>query len=137
MTTVVDASVAVRWFVHESGHAQALALLDHQDDLFAPDCIVPEVVGAVWERIRNGRICGDHGSAIVAAITSGVPSLLPVAEFAEEALRHTAKMDRFPHLAFYLSAAESLNADFVSADEAVVRIACEVFDPERIRLLSD
>ena len=41
---MVDSSVVVKWFVRELGHGQALALLDHQDELFAPDVIVPEVI---------------------------------------------------------------------------------------------
>ena len=48
MRAVVDSSVVVKWFVRELGHDQALALLDHQDELFAPDVIVSEVIDAVF-----------------------------------------------------------------------------------------
>ncbi|MDE0781017.1 MAG: type II toxin-antitoxin system VapC family toxin, partial [Alphaproteobacteria bacterium] len=99
MNAVVDSSVVVKWFVRELGHNQALALLDHQDVLFAPDVIVPEVIDAVWARIIAGKIGNDQGSAIVTAITSGVPTLVPVSDLADEAFQAALKMNRLAHLA--------------------------------------
>ena len=43
---VVDASVAVNWYVPEVGSAQAAALLDSDAELLAPDLLVAHV----WER---------------------------------------------------------------------------------------
>ena len=46
MTFVVDASVALKWFVEEDGSERAAALLASKDLLIAPDLIVPEVCDA-------------------------------------------------------------------------------------------
>jgi len=140
MTTVVDASVAIRWFVQGVDHDRALTLLDRQDELFAPDCIVPDLVEEIWERIAGGAISNTQGSAIVAAVTSGVPAILPTADFAEEALCKGAGMAqdlKSRHLAFYLCCAEMLSANFISAEKTIVQAARKILDPERVFHLSD
>jgi predicted nucleic acid-binding protein len=43
---VVDAGIALKWFIEEEGTAQAAALLIGQDMLIAPDLIVAEVANA-------------------------------------------------------------------------------------------
>lgn len=136
MNAVVDSSVVVKWFVRECGHDQALALLDHQDELFAPDVIVPEIIDAVWTRIVAGEIGNDQGSAIVTAITSGVPTLVPVSDLADDAFRVALKMDRSAYLATYFVCAQSLDADFVTADEDAALMARERLGEDRVTLLS-
>jgi predicted nucleic acid-binding protein len=136
MIAVVDSSVAIKWFVREHGHDQALALLDRQDELFAPDVIVSDVIDAVWARIVAGHIGNDQGSAIVAAVTSGVPALVPVSDFAEEAFQTALGMGRLAHLAMYLACVESLDAGFVTADEETAVMAREKLGAERVTLLS-
>ena len=39
---VVDASVAVKWFVQEDGHLPATQLLEHGLAIMAPDLIFPK-----------------------------------------------------------------------------------------------
>jgi predicted nucleic acid-binding protein len=53
---VVDASVAVKWFLVEPGDREALALLDGDEPLIAPELVVAEVVNAVWKRLVSGGI---------------------------------------------------------------------------------
>jgi predicted nucleic acid-binding protein len=137
MNAVVDSSVVVKWFVRELGHGQALALLDHQDELFAPDVIVPEVIDAVWARIVAGEIGNDQGSAIVTAITSGVPALVPVSDLADDALKVALKMDRSAYLAVYFACAESLDASFVTANKDAAQLAREKLGEDRVTLLSE
>lgn len=136
MNAVVDSSVVVKWFVRELGHDQALALLDHQDELFAPDVIVPDVIDAVWARIVAGEIGNDQGSAIVTAITSGVPTLVPVSDLADDVFKVALNMNRLAHLATYLTCAQSLDANFVTADEDAALVARESLGEDRVTLLS-
>ncbi|NQV80666.1 MAG: type II toxin-antitoxin system VapC family toxin [Alphaproteobacteria bacterium] len=136
MIAVVDSSVAIKWFVREQGHDQALALLDRQDELFAPDVIVSDVIDAVWLKIVSGQIGNDQGSAIVAAVTSGVPALLRVSDFAEEAFQAALGMSRLAHLAVYFACVETLDGGFVTADEEAASVARERLGDERVTLLS-
>lgn len=55
VTFVVDASVALKWFVSEQGVSQAAALLAGLDALIVPDLIVAEVVNAACSGVSPGR----------------------------------------------------------------------------------
>ena len=55
MTLVVDASVALKWFVDEDGSDRAVALLDGDEPLIAPDLVVAEVCNAAWKSLRRRR----------------------------------------------------------------------------------
>ena len=53
MPSVIDASVAFKWFVPEVDEDKALALLDAPVTLVAPDLIFAEVANAMWVRLRK------------------------------------------------------------------------------------
>jgi predicted nucleic acid-binding protein len=56
--TVVDASVVVKWFLHEPRRAEALTLLHlYQEEritLVAPILLVAEVANVLSKRVRRG-----------------------------------------------------------------------------------
>ncbi|WP_133510473.1 type II toxin-antitoxin system VapC family toxin [Candidatus Thiosymbion oneisti] len=56
MSLVVDASVALKWFVPETGHEAAIALLRNDGDLLAPDWLLIEVANALWKQWRRNAI---------------------------------------------------------------------------------
>ena len=47
---VVDASVAIKWFVREALHEEALRLVDNPDAMQAPDLLVVEVTNIAWKK---------------------------------------------------------------------------------------
>ena len=49
---VVDASVAVKWFLVEAGSEAAPALLETESEIVGPDLLLIEVAGAIVRR-RN------------------------------------------------------------------------------------
>ena len=77
MNVVVDASVAVKWFVHEELHTEALSLLDQQEALCAPDLLVPEVTNIAWKKVVRGEIESSQGHQIAMDIRTTVPALYP------------------------------------------------------------
>jgi predicted nucleic acid-binding protein len=56
VTFVVDASVAVKWILPESGSSAAAALRKLNDDLSAPSLIAVEVGNALWKAVRRGSV---------------------------------------------------------------------------------
>lgn len=59
MSLVVDASVALKWFVPDPGHEAALAILkadDAEPQLLAPDWLLVEVANALWKQWRRQAI---------------------------------------------------------------------------------
>ncbi|HEX4158156.1 MAG TPA: type II toxin-antitoxin system VapC family toxin [Rhizomicrobium sp.] len=49
MTLVIDSSVAAKWFLEESGSAEAEAL-QLRDDVIASDLLIPEVLNTIWKK---------------------------------------------------------------------------------------
>jgi predicted nucleic acid-binding protein len=67
MTVVVDASVAVKWFINENGRERALRVLD-TTDRHAPDLIVAEVGNVTWKKTILGEITQAQARFICASL---------------------------------------------------------------------
>lgn len=55
MSYVVDASVAIKWFVTEDLHEHALTLFDQPETLIAPDLICLEIANVAWKKAKRAR----------------------------------------------------------------------------------
>ncbi len=55
MTLVIDSSVAIKWFVVEPLHQEAVAMLDAEDQMIAPSIILAEVANGLWRKVRLGE----------------------------------------------------------------------------------
>ena len=61
--TVVDASIAVKWFFPEPGTKAAQALLSGSQKLTAPALIRIEVTAALTRKARTGEILPEDAGA--------------------------------------------------------------------------
>jgi len=75
-TLAIDASVAVKWYVPETGHAAAAAILERGDPLVAPDLLVAEFGNVLWKKVRRGELSQSESEAIIDAFTSSCPIAL-------------------------------------------------------------
>lgn len=116
MTRVVDASVALRWYVESPASAAAQALLAGDEPLVAPDLVVAEVTNAAWKLVRAGEIDEDHGAAIAGAVGSAFSLLVPATELAGRAFRLAHRLDHPVYDCLYLALAERDGAAVVTAD---------------------
>jgi predicted nucleic acid-binding protein len=137
MTLVVDASVAIKWFVRETLHDDALRLLDDPDALHAPDLLVPEVTNIAWKKVVRGEIDTDQASAIVHAIRHGIPILYPSVLLHERALGLALMLNHPVYDCLYLACAETLNGMLVSADAAFLNAARKAGFGDLLHLLGD
>lgn len=64
---VVDASVAVKWYVPEENSDAAEMLLGGSHELHAPDLILPEFGNIIWKKIGRREITPTNGRQIVEA----------------------------------------------------------------------
>jgi len=56
---VVDASVAIKWLLEESGTRPAVRLLAERRPLLAPDLMLIEAANALWKKVRRGEMPGQ------------------------------------------------------------------------------
>lgn len=119
---VVDASVAVRWFIHGPGSDRA-ASRQEQTDLVAPDLICAEVGNALWRYLRRGDINADEAAAILAMLPANFGRLVPSAELVAEALRIAGAVDHPIYDCLYLALARREQAQLVTLDRSLAEIA--------------
>ena len=116
MDLVVDASVAVKWFVEEDQSDLAALVLAGDDPLHAPRLLASEVSSALWRKALRGEM--ELGNA-----RTGMASLarMPITWHADETLaaeclRLAAAFDRSVYDCLYLALAYRLGARLVTAD---------------------
>jgi predicted nucleic acid-binding protein len=62
---VVDASVAIKWFVPEVHHQAARRLLREGFELLSPDLVRPEVGNVLWKKWRRGELSAGEAVAVL------------------------------------------------------------------------
>lgn len=117
---VVDASVAVKWVVEESGSAEALELLERHP-LSSPDLLIAECANILWKKVKRSEL--DQDEAIMAArlIQMSDVEILPTRALMERALQLAVEFDHAAYDCIYLSLALENDWSFVTADERLVR----------------
>jgi predicted nucleic acid-binding protein len=111
---VVDASVAVKWFVPEPGSAEAEALIAADLARAAPEQIAVEVGQALFRHHRAGRITLDHVRSSVRKLHKTVntsPTWL-----VDDAVEISAACGCSLYDALYVAAAERWDCHLVTAD---------------------
>jgi len=121
MSFVIDASVALKWFVAEALSDVAEELLLSPADLHAPDLLVVEVTNAAWKKVLRGEIGRSQAKLMAVAIHRGGPTLYPSELFIERALEIALVLDHPVYDCLYLACAESLEASLVTTDARLLR----------------
>ena len=116
MGLIVDASVAVKWFIDETASEAAHLILDREPDLLAPDLLVVEVCNAAWRRTRSGDISQAQCRAIADRITKAPVELRATASLAPAATSIALALDHAIYDCFYLALAEVERVRLVTAD---------------------
>ncbi len=121
MTRVIDASVALKWFVEEDGTAQAAALLAGSDWLIAPDLILAEVGNAAWKAVRSGMMLPEQFDHAAARLPVAFDELVPLAGLSRRAAAIALALDHPVYDCCYLAVAEARDAPLVTADRRLLR----------------
>jgi predicted nucleic acid-binding protein len=117
----VDSSVAIKWFIPETGSESAVDLL--KEDLIAPDLLFAEIGNILWKKVVRKEISEDVGHSILAAFSrgpieirsSGSGHLLDLAL----AISNEAEITFYD--ALYVSLAASEGPRLVTADRKLLR----------------
>jgi len=120
VTVVVDASVALKWFIEEEGSDRAAAMLTGPDLLIAPDLIIAEVAYAGWKAMRSGSMLAQQHDHAAARLSLAFDELTPLALLAPRTVEISRVLDHPVYDCFYLALAEAHGATMVTADQRLL-----------------
>jgi len=120
---VIDASVAVKWYLPEPGSVPAAALLSAPIVRMAPDLLAAEVGNTLWKRTRRGELRRKDALSIAGAFVSRLPlDLRPSINLLEGALEIARRLRCPVYDGLYISLAVAEGCRVVTADDRLVRM---------------
>lgn len=119
---VIDASVAVKWFLPEQDSENALLLAaNHQ--LRAPPLLMAEVGNAIWKKLRHGELIEKLDAFARHADLGQVVEIVEgrTSELAVRALELALMLDHAIYDCVYLALAEADDDVLITADVKFLR----------------
>jgi predicted nucleic acid-binding protein len=133
---VVDASVAIKWVLHEPDRDLAYDLLN--GPLLAPDLMLIECANALRSRVARGGVAAEDAQPAFAAVREAPVRLSPAADLLTDALALGMALRHPVYDCVYLALALNSGSRVVTADrrfgDAVGR---KPWLQDRVVLLSD
>ena len=124
---VVDASVAMKWFVREADSTRALSLVTANQPMLAPWLMRLEVTNGLLRHYREEKLSEKAArealSELDRLIGQGLIQLMPNEELWESAVGLAFKIKHTPADCLYLALGKATKATVVTADEALARRA--------------
>lgn len=113
---VVDASVAVKWFVPEIHSGHALRLLRKRSALQAPELIQAEFGNILWKKCRAGEFDGTTAGEIISSFRRSPLVVHPHGSLLKLAWGTALKYRQTFYDSLYLALAMTEKARMVTAD---------------------
>jgi predicted nucleic acid-binding protein len=114
---VVDASVAIKWFVHEVYAEEALRFLDPTHDVTAPDLLWPEFGNILWKKTLRDEVSADMAREILVAFRRVPLRIMPSEPLVEAAFEIANRIGRTVYDSLHLALAAQLGCRLVTADQ--------------------
>jgi predicted nucleic acid-binding protein len=134
---IVDASVAVKWYVREALHAQAREIMAQADDLAAPDIIVTEVANALQRKVSSGMVSKEQALEALRDLPNCFSQLIPADKTLRDGFELALELRHaFPD-SVYLACAAMNDASLVTDDRKLWEKAVKNGHQRHIRLLAD
>lgn len=114
--SVIDASVAVKWFVAEPGHELALDVLKSEPELIAPDLIIVETANVLRRKYKRGELSQAQWQRTIEALPAYFGRLIPSSALASAAVELAIELDHPVYDCVYLACAVSLGETLMTAD---------------------
>ena len=135
MTPVVDASVAIKWFVNEEGSDSADRLLQSPQRLCAPRLLLAEFTNALWKNRTRKTIGAEQARQALASLQRSIDMWRPTEPLLDEALRLAMELGHPIYDMVYLALAREIGSQVVTADRRLLnKIAGTALAPLAIYL---
>jgi predicted nucleic acid-binding protein len=119
---VVDASVAVKWFVPEEFSDLADRVNTSGSQLLAPKLLMIEAANAFWSKISRNLISQEEAIEYLSALPHYFAKMIDHDDLLVPALSHACALRHPIYDLLYAEAARQNAATFVTADERLVRV---------------
>ncbi|MBI5582569.1 MAG: type II toxin-antitoxin system VapC family toxin [Deltaproteobacteria bacterium] len=116
MRLVVDASVAVKWFLPEIHSRAAERLLSEAFELMAPDLIWSELGNVLWKRWRRHELTEAAASEILRDFKRYPLGIFRSGRILDDVWRLASTLNRSFYDCVYLALAETQQCPLVTAD---------------------
>ena len=117
MSLVVDASVALKWFLLDEPQAsRSLAIAQDDALLIAPDPLTAEVCNGAWRSARLGRLSDAQVDEIATCLPRFFDTLVSTTVLAPRAVTIAGQLEHPVYDCLYVSLAEAEKAQIVTAD---------------------
>jgi predicted nucleic acid-binding protein len=127
---IVDASVAIKWYIPEPLSDRAVSYLDMLQQnkvvLLAPDIILPELGNVLWKKLRRGELKLEDSRLIAGNLADNFPVILVESrDLMPAALEIAASSNITVYESLYLALAVVSKATMVTADRSLAE-ACPI-----------
>lgn len=113
---VVDASVAIKWFLPEDFSEHSERLLSSSVELIFPDLVISEMGNILWKYIARGECSHNKAIGILRQIQSPTLHMWSTAIIAEDALVIACRTKRTFYDSVYIALAVKAECRMVTAD---------------------
>jgi predicted nucleic acid-binding protein len=120
MTVVVDANVAVKWFIEQHGSDDARRVQGYRGPLIAPGVLVAETANGLWRHVMRGDIEAGDGQAAITALPWWFHELVEDHVLAPSALALAIELDYATYDCLYLALSRARSAPLVTADKRFI-----------------
>jgi predicted nucleic acid-binding protein len=132
---IVDASVALKWFIEEEGSSEAVKLIATGLPRLAPDLVIPEVLNAAWKALTRGFMVREQYDALARLLPDLFQEIVPTRRLAPRAAALARELNHPAYDCFYLALAEEQNLVLVTADRRLItRVIDTSFEPRVVNL---
>ena len=135
MTIVVDANVAIKWFIEQPGTDHAQRVQQYSGPLIAPALLLSETTSGLWRHIARGDIQAAEARTAVVNLPRWFSELVEDRLLAPAALDLAVELNNSPYDCFYLALAIARGAPLVTADKRFInRLSPTAYTPHIIHL---
>jgi predicted nucleic acid-binding protein len=114
---VVEASVAIKWYLPEIHSEAARRLLKGSWTLLAPDLLFSECGNVLWKKARLGEIDEQEAAIILSALGKQPLRIAPSWPLAHSALEIALQTQRTVYDSLYLALAVREQSVLITADQ--------------------
>jgi predicted nucleic acid-binding protein len=134
MTLVIDASVAVRWFLPEPLSDRARLILARGETVIAPEIAPIEIMNVAWKRLTRRLITPAQAGEICRRAAMPFSSLTPLRVLRARAAELMLALDHPVYDCLYLALAEAEGCPLVTADDRLAALGAGLKGVRIIRL---